>query len=110
MGIGEKIRTLRKSNNISQEVLAQKLNVNRNCLSRVETGKVDPTITMVMDVANIFDVDIASLVGMRQNSVSFEEKIKLITDGCYNLTEKDLDFILRMISIMREEYVRRSSD
>lgn len=110
MKIGEKIKILRKSSNISQEVLAQRLNVNRNCLSRVETGKVDPTITMVKDIATIFNVDIASLVDMKSGSMSYDDKIKLITEGCYYLTDKDLDFVIRMISIMREEYVRRSSD
>ena len=95
---------------MSQEVLAQKLNVNRNGLSRVETGKVDPSITMVKQIAEIFNVDIASLADVRTNSLSYNEKIKIIKDGCYYLTDKDLDFIIRIISVMREEYVRRSSD
>lgn len=110
MKIGEKIQTLRKSNGISQEVLAQRLNVNRNCLSRVETCKVDPTISMVLDISAIFNVSVESLLGVKDNSISYEEKIKEITDGCYYLTNKDLDFVLRMVSILREEYVKRSNN
>lgn len=110
MKIGEKIQSLRKSSGMSQEVLAQKLNVNRNCLSRIETGKVDPTITMVKEISTIFNVDIASLADMKSRSLSYDEKIKLINDGCYYLTDKDLDFIVRMISVMREEYVKRAND
>ncbi len=110
MKIGEKIKSLRKSNGMSQEVLAQKLNVNRNLLSRVETGKNDPTITMVKDIATIFNVDIASLADMKSKSMSYDEKMKIINDGCYYLTDKDLDMIVRMISVMREEYVKRSDN
>ena len=110
MRIGDKIRTLRKNSGMSQEVLAQKLNVNRNCLSRVETGKVDPTITMVKEIAVIFKIDIASLVDLKTSSLDYEQKIKYITDGCYQLTEKDLDFVMRVVSVLSEEYVKRSSN
>ena len=43
MKLGEKIKSLRKSKGISQEELAAMLKINRNYLSRVETGKSEPT-------------------------------------------------------------------
>ena len=43
MKLGEKIKLLRKSKNISQDQLASMLNINRNYLSRVETGKSEPS-------------------------------------------------------------------
>ena len=42
MKLGEKIKYLRKSKGISQEELATMLKINRNFLSRIETGKSDP--------------------------------------------------------------------
>ena len=39
MKLGEKIKQLRKSKGISQEELAVMLKINRNYLSRIETGK-----------------------------------------------------------------------
>lgn len=41
MKLGEKIKYLRKSKGISQEELATMLKINRNFLSRIETGKSD---------------------------------------------------------------------
>lgn len=43
MKLGEKIKSLRKSKGVSQEELAAMLKINRNYLSRVETGKSEPT-------------------------------------------------------------------
>ena len=80
MKIGEKIQSLRKSSGMSQEVLAQKLNVNRNLLSRVETGKNDPDFSLVVNVSKIFNVDIASLADLDNKSLSYEDKIKEIND------------------------------
>lgn len=108
MKIGEKIQSLRKSSGMSQEVLAQKLNVNRNLLSRVETGKNDPDFSLVVNVSKIFNVDIASLADLDNKSLSYEDKIKEINDGCYYLTDNDLDLVIRMISVLKEEYVKRS--
>ncbi len=57
MKLGEKIKLIRKSKGISQEELATMLKVNRNYLSRVETGKSEPTAGTLKDIAEIFGID-----------------------------------------------------
>ena len=61
MKLGEKIKLLRKSKNISQEQLASMLNINRNYLSRVETGKSEPSSSVLKNIATIFNIDLNSL-------------------------------------------------
>ena len=39
MEFGDKVKLLRKKHDLSQESLATILKINRNCLSRIETGK-----------------------------------------------------------------------
>ena len=36
-----------------------------------------------------------------------EEKIKYVIENCKLLPETDLDFLVRVISLMKEEYVKR---
>lgn len=107
MDFGTKVQMLRKSHNLSQENLAMILNINRNCLSRIETGKSEPSLSVIRDIAKYFHVDVASLVNVHMNEDSVLEKIQKINDDCHYLIEDDLDFIIRVISIMREEYVKR---
>ena len=106
MKLGEKIKLLRKSKGISQESLAAILKVNRNYLSRVETGKSEPTAGILKQIAEIFNVDLNSLLEIDCNSKDNSEKIKYIITNCKSLKEKDLDTIVRMITIMKEEYVK----
>ena len=54
MKLGEKIKYLRKSKGISQEELATMLKINRNFLSRIETGKSDPNAGILKSIAQIF--------------------------------------------------------
>lgn len=110
MKLGEKIKLLRKSKGISQESLAAILKVNRNYLSRVETGKSEPTAGILKQLAEIFNIDLNSLLEIDCNSKDNSEKIKYIITNCKSLREKDLDTIVRIITIMKEEYVKINTD
>ncbi len=106
MKLGEKIKYLRKSKGISQEELAIMLKINRNYLSRIETGKSEPTSGILKNIAQIFSIDLNSLLDISTGENQNTEKLKYIMENCKYLHDKDLDFIVRVITIMREEYVK----
>ena len=106
MKLGEKIKSLRKSKGISQEELAAMLKINRNYLSRVETGKSEPTAGILKQIAIIFNIDLNSLLDINNDNQDISEKVKYIVNNCKYLQEKDLDFIVRIITVMKEEYVK----
>ena len=47
---------------ISQEELAEKCDISRNSISLIETGKLNPTILKVVDIAKALDVNIENLI------------------------------------------------
>lgn len=106
MKLGEKIKFLRRGKNISQEELAAMLKINRNYLSRIETGKSDPTASVLKNIAKLFNVDLNSLLDINDADIENSNKIKYIVENCKYLNEKDLDFIVRIMTVMREEYVK----
>lgn len=106
MKLGEKIKLLRKGKKISQEELANMLKINKNYLSRIETGKSEPTSSVLKNIAKIFNIDLNSLLDINNNDIENTDKIKYIVENCKYLNDSDLDFIVRIISIMREEYVK----
>ena len=108
MDFGNKVQVLRKSHGISQENLAAILKINRNYLSRIETGKSEPTLSIIKDIALYFNVDIASLMDIKNNSEKHDDKIKKISEGCRYLMDDDLNFLIRVISIMRKECVKKN--
>lgn len=60
LGINIKSERLRK--NLSQERLAELTNISRNSVSLIETGKFNPTILKVIDIARVLDVDVNILI------------------------------------------------
>lgn len=107
MDFGKKVQMLRKNNNLSQENLAVILRINRNYLSRIETGKSEPSLSVLKSIVEYFKVDVETLIDIKKNKGKVEDKIKKINEGCQHLLEDDLDFLIRIISVMREEYVKK---
>jgi len=62
MNLSEKIQQLRKQNEISQEQLAEKLNVTRQAISKWETGECLPDIENVLQLSDIFGVSVDYLL------------------------------------------------
>ena len=51
---GERIKELRKANNMTQAGAAEKLNVSREHISRIETGKEAASIDLYIDMAELY--------------------------------------------------------
>ncbi len=56
MNFSEKLLTLRKANNLTQEQLAEKLDVSRQSVSKWESGQATPELEKIVVMSAIFDV------------------------------------------------------
>ncbi len=65
---GEKIKTLRKSNNLTQAQLAEKLNCSVSKVGMWETDKREPTKNDLVSLADIFNVSINYLLDVEENT------------------------------------------
>jgi transcriptional regulator with XRE-family HTH domain len=55
--VGEKVRALRKSAGLSQEVLAERCGIFRTYLSRIESGAANPSLVVLVTLASALEVD-----------------------------------------------------
>ena len=68
----DNLRTLRKQKGMSQEILAQQLNVVRQTVSKWEKGLSVPDADMLMRIADLFDTSVSELLG---NKIEQEENV-----------------------------------
>lgn len=73
MTLGEKITNARKQANMSQEQLAERLNVSRSAIAKWETDKGIPDIENLKALSGVFEVSIDYLVGNESNFKSQQE-------------------------------------
>ena len=92
--IAEKLRELRKGRNITQENLAEILDISRSKVSSWETNKRDMTITDAINLANYYEISLDNLLNikpmtekeyieisrkfLKNKSISLKEKTKII--------------------------------
>ena len=60
--LGINIKSERLRRNISQEKLAELTNISRNSISLIETGKINPTILKMIDIADVLGVELSTLI------------------------------------------------
>lgn len=80
--LGEKIRSLRKGKNISQEVLAQYLGVSFQAVSKWENGDNLPDVTMIPAIAAFFEVSTDELFDF--NRIQMERKVQ---QACWEIAD-----------------------
>ena len=69
MKFGDKLRLLRGINGISQEYMANCLNVSQSTYSRYELGCIKPDIDKMSMILNILDIDFIDLTLMNVDNI-----------------------------------------
>ena len=86
---GNRIKTLRRKMNLTQEELAERLNVSFQTISKWETNTSLPDVTMFPVLANFFNVTTDELLGV--NLVKKQSKINEIIDEYNRLSNLGKD-------------------
>ena len=100
---GSFLRELRKEKQLTQEQLAERFGVTNRSVSRWETGSNMPDLSILVELADFYDVDIRDIIdGERKGEdMNKEEKERLQLVADYAETEKNtLLMRLRIISIV----------
>ena len=91
MELGNKILELRKKNNLSQEQLAEKLDVTRQTISKWELGETSPDIKQARELSKIFKISLDELV---------DNDVKNIIVEKVSNTEKLAGMVIKIIKFI----------
>jgi putative transcriptional regulator len=58
MEIKNQVRKFREEKDITQEELAKELDVSRQTINAIETGKYNPSLELALEVANFFNTEV----------------------------------------------------
>ena len=111
--IGENIRRLRKENNYTQEVFAEKLRISVKHVSRIENAEAYISLSLLLKIKHFFSVDANELlepyVGKKNKKPTERrnltqeksmEDIEAFFAGC---TEKEKEILLRNLWHLRAD-------
>lgn len=81
--VGQKIRDLRKSKNVSQQELGNALGKSHAAISDIETGKTDLSVKDLTQIAAFFDVSVDTFIGspaVQPSSTPFFNQLRTSKD------------------------------
>ncbi|NLM05752.1 MAG: helix-turn-helix transcriptional regulator [Tissierellia bacterium] len=76
--IHEQIKYFRKKRGLTQEQLAEILDVSIGAVSKWESGQNTPELNMIINLARLFEVSVDVLIGYEVESLDLEENIESI--------------------------------
>ena len=79
--LANRLAELRKQKGLSQEELADKLQVSRQAISKWERGEASPDTDNLIELAKIYDVSLDELVGLSSNKENKKEEKKDVKEG-----------------------------
>ena len=100
MNLKDNLKRIRKENNLSQEQLADKLNVSRQSVSKWESGLAYPEMDKVLQICKMFDLSMDELLNQNVKEVNDEKKNKVeinkYIDSFLNFISKSYDMLNSM--------------
>ena len=95
--IGEFLKELRKEKGLTQEQLAEQFNVSRRSVSRWETGKNMPDISLLVEIAEFYDTSIPEIINGERKSENMNEEVKELAETMSNYAGAEKESILKNI-------------
>jgi hypothetical protein len=87
MTFAEKLKSIRKQVGMSQELLAEKIGVSRQAVTKWETGAGIPDIDNMVSISNLFNISIDELICNKRTTLKTSEYL------FESITEYDIDKI-----------------
>lgn len=75
--VGKNIKKVREEKGLTQEALAEKLNVTRQAVSNWENEKTQPDIDTLHNIADILEVDIERLIYGKERKWTVEKHVHI---------------------------------
>lgn len=98
-----RITELRKKRNLTQQQLADILNVSQQSIHKYENGICSPTIDGLCDMAAFFDTSIDYLIGATDNPYRYDK----IPEGELKSSEKHLLTFYRSLSPVMQSLIQQ---
>lgn len=101
MRFGDNLKNLRKSRNISQEELGEKVGVSRQSVSKWENSEAYPEMTNILILCKIFNCKINDLLSEKiEDFDSFDEEVKMNVVKFASVKQKKMKTLTKILSLI----------
>ncbi len=96
--VGKAIADHRQNANLTQEEVAEKLDIGHEAVSRMERGLIVPNVVRLIELADIFHCDVTDL--LLRGSVRPTDQANFLSKSLAELTGQDRELVMQMINTL----------
>ena len=97
---GAFLQILRKEKGLTQEELAEKFSVTSRTVSRWETGRNMPDISLLTEIADFYEVDVREIIEGERKSEMMDEEIKDVADKMADYADMEKSKLCKWVQII----------
>jgi transcriptional regulator with XRE-family HTH domain len=95
--IGSFLKELRKEKVITQEQFAEELNVSGRTVSRWETGSNMPDISLLVEIADFYDISILEIINGERKSEKMNKEVKEVAESLSDYATLEKENVIKNI-------------
>lgn len=105
--IGQQIRKIRKAHGLSQEELAEKIEISVTHMSHIETGNTKLSLPVFLDIAQVLEVSTDELLGDAgyESSSKALSEIAAVLERCNAKEAKVIAEIVKAAKVSMDKYL-----
>lgn len=103
--VGKSIAEHRQAAGLTQEEVAEKLEIGHEAVSRMERGLIVPTVVRLIELADIFNCDVTHL--LLQSSDRPSDQAEYVGKLLAQLSKQDRDLVLDLLSALSKRLSHR---
>jgi len=95
--VGSFLKELRKEKGVTQEQFAEILGISGRTVSRWETGSNMPDISLLVEIAEFFEVSIPEIINGERKSENMNQEIKEVAESLSDYANVEKEMMLKEI-------------
>lgn len=107
LSLGLKVQALRKTQNMTQEDLAEKVGVSWRTISNLETGRTVPKLELIYDLSQYFNIGMDELLNNRIQTSKTTSRLKLenqVIADLQSLNDNMLYHLKEYILLLKKDF------
>ncbi len=106
---GKALSTLRKNADMTQNEVADKLNLSRQAISKYERGESFPDISVLVMIAELFGITLDKLIGYGEPTTGESSILKNVAKGDADVLAEDIADVVNLAPLLKPSVLTKLS-
>ncbi|MCM8710502.1 helix-turn-helix domain-containing protein [Clostridium sp. SYSU_GA19001] len=101
MDIGQRIRELRKSKNLTITALAKEIEITREFMSSLENNRYIPTLPTLEKICEVLNITLSDFFNEGTEPIALTPELKELLENAKELTPEQLEQLTKFIKTLK---------